>query len=46
MMRCGKSLGTLDWETDIIYLMRSVQPEKDKEFLKDIKEGRFIAKRK
>lgn len=44
MMRRGKALGTLDWETDVIYLMNSAPPEKDKKFLKDIKEGKFIKK--
>ena len=46
MMRCGKTLGTLDWETNTIYLMRSVEPETDEEFLKEVKEGKFIVKRK
>ncbi|MCZ7400470.1 MAG: hypothetical protein O8C62_12510 [Candidatus Methanoperedens sp.] len=45
MMRCGKALGTLDWETNTIYLMRSIEPQKDKQFLKEVEEGKFIIKR-
>jgi len=42
MMRKGKPLGTLDWETDKIYAMRSIKPESNKEYLKQILEGKFI----
>lgn len=42
MMRCGKSLGTLNWETDKIYLMNSKKPESSKKLLDKIKNGKFI----
>lgn len=45
MMRCGKSLGTLDWVTDVIYLMRSTNAEKhltDDEYLDGINKGAYI----
>lgn len=43
MMRMkGKPLGTLDFETDVICLMVSTEPETDKEFLEEIKKGKFI----
>ena len=45
MMRCGKSLGTLNWVTDKIYLMRSIQSDKlsdDEDYLDAIKSGSYI----
>ncbi len=42
MMRCGKSLGTLNWKTDKIYLMNSKKPESSKNLLDKIKNGKFI----
>lgn len=42
-MRCGKNLGSLDKETDKIYLMYSSEEAKFSEtFLKKAKEGKFI----
>ena len=45
MMRTGKSLGMLNWKTDTIHLMRSVEAEKDKKFLDKIKKGNFIVEK-
>ncbi len=42
MMRCGKSLGTLNWKTNKIYLMGSAKPESNKQYLKKIMNGKFI----
>jgi len=42
MMRCGKQLGTLDWETDRIYLMGSTKTSISKELMDKIKAGKFI----
>jgi len=42
MMRCGNNLGPIDFITDKISLMRSAKPEEDKEFLKNIRKGKFI----
>ena len=41
-MRCGKSLGTLNWETNKIYLMNSTKPESSKDVLNKVKKGEFI----
>lgn len=44
-MRCGKSIGTLNWTTDEIYLMRSVQSKKlaeDKGYIENIRKGSYI----
>jgi len=45
MMRYGKSLGVLNWETVEINLMGSAEPEDDQEFLRRMKNGEFIVKR-
>jgi hypothetical protein len=42
MLRCGKSLGTLNWKTDKIYLMSSNKSELSNDFLDKIKKGKFI----
>lgn len=45
MMRCGETLGTLDWNTDKIYLLSSTEAENDQQYLDEINKGRFIIKR-
>jgi hypothetical protein len=45
MMRCGKSIGTLNWTTDEIHLMRSTQSKKlaeDEGYINNIKKGVYI----
>ena len=45
MMRYGESLGTLDWETDELYLLRSIISRRiasDPKYGKDISDGVFI----
>ena len=45
MMRCGEPLGTLDYTTDKIYLMRSTHSKKlaeDKDYINNIKKGIYI----
>jgi len=34
-----------NWKTNTIYGMRSVEPDSDKEFLRDVEKGKFIKKR-
>jgi hypothetical protein len=44
-MRCGKSIGTLNWTTDEIYLMRSIQSKKlaeDEGYIENIRKGSYI----
>jgi len=46
MMRCGHYLGTLNWETDIVYLMgsdrRVLTKNVQEEMLKQIMQGNGI----
>jgi len=42
MMRSGKPLGTLDWETDRIYLMGSSKKPISKNLEEKIMAGKFI----
>lgn len=44
MGRRGKPLGTLNWKTDVIYLMGSAPNPTDEDYLNKIKRGEFIVK--
>lgn len=44
MGRRGKPLRTLDWRTDVIYLMRSLSKPTDKEIYKKIENDEFFVK--
>ena len=44
-MRCGEYIGTLDWKTNEIYLIGSIQSKKlaeDKGYIEDIRKGTYI----
>ena len=44
-MRCGEHMGTLDWQTKEIYLMRSIQSKKlaeDEGYIEGIRKGLYI----
>lgn len=46
MMRFGKPLGTLDWTTDRIYLMKSGKFDLTPQEIKEMEAGKFIVRRK
>jgi hypothetical protein len=45
MMRNGKGIGTLNWKTDKIYLLKSSKPELTHEDFKDMSNGKYIVRR-
>jgi hypothetical protein len=46
MMRDGRALGTLNWKTDTIPLMKSSPFNMTSKELKEMDQGKFIEKRK
>jgi hypothetical protein len=46
MMRAGKAIGTLNWSTDRLFIMKSQDFNLSKEKLRRMEKGEFINKRK